>query len=83
MLKLLVSAATAAALASAPAIATAQTQAAPAAQSSEVQPASEQDEGSELRRRGFILPLLGVVAVIVLIYLLTRKDKDEACPVSP
>lgn len=82
MLKFLVSAATAAALASAPAVATAQTQAAPAARSSEVQPASEQAEGNELRR-GFILPLVGVVAVIVLIYLLTRKDKDEAFPVSP
>ena len=82
MLKLLVSAATAAALATAPAIATAQTQPAPAARSAEVQPASEQAEGSELRR-GFILPLVGVVAVILLAYLLTRKDKDEAFPVSP
>ena len=83
MLKFLVSAAAAVALATAPAIATAQSRAAPAAQAAQVQPSDEQAEGSELRRRGFILPLVAVVAIIVLVYLLTRKDKDEAFPVSP
>ncbi len=83
MWKSLLSGATAIALATAPAAATAQSRPAPATQASEVQPGAEQAEGSELRRRGFILPLIGVVALIVLIYLLTRKDKDEAFPVSP
>lgn len=82
MLKFLVSAGTAIALAIAPTAIAAQAQPTPGPKASEVQPANEQAEGSELRR-GFILPLIGVVAVIVLIYLLTRKDKDEAFPTSP
>ena len=82
MLKFLVSAATAIALAAAPAAATAPPQAASAAGATEVQPAPEQAEGSQLRR-GFILPLVGVVALLVLIFLLTRDEGTDAVPLSP
>ncbi len=83
MLKPLVSAGAAIALATAPAAVTAQSRPAPATQASEVQPGAEQADGSELRRRGFILPLIGVVALIVLIYLLTRDKGTDAVPLSP
>jgi hypothetical protein len=82
MLKFLVSAGTAIALATAPTVVAAQAQPAPASKASEVQPADEQAEGSELRT-GFILPLVAIVAVVVLIYLVTRKKGDEAFPTSP
>jgi phosphotransferase system glucose/maltose/N-acetylglucosamine-specific IIC component len=82
MFKLLVSAGTAIALATAPAVATAQSQPAPDTRSSQVDPASEEVEGSQVRG-GFILPLLGIIAAIVAIYLLTKKDKDEVVPISP
>lgn len=83
MRKLFVSAAAAIALAAAPAIASAQ-QAAPAARpaTSEVQPAAEQVEGSELRTKGYILPLLLVIAVIAALYL-TIDNNDPDLPVSP
>ena len=80
MRKFLVTAATAVALAAAPGTASAQQAAAPA--TAEIQPASEEVEGSALRTRGFILPLLVVVAIIAALYL--SLDEDEVTfPVSP
>jgi hypothetical protein len=57
-------------LAAAPAAAQAQA-AAPAA----IEPAAEQAEGSELNG-GFILPALGIIALIAAIILLTNGDDD-------
>ena len=82
MLKFLVSAGIAAALATAPAVATAQSAPSPQARADEVRPAAEEPEGSELRR-GFILPLVGVVAVLLLAWLLTRDNGTDAVPLSP
>ena len=80
MRKLIVSAATAIALVAAPAIASAQA-AAPAA-SAEIQPASEEVDGSAFRFRGFILPLLVVIGVIAALYL-TIDENEQDFPVSP
>ena len=83
MRKFIVSAATALALAAAPAVASAQAAApasAPAA--SEIQPASEDVTGSELRTRGFILPLLVVIGIIAALYLSIDEDEIDF-PVSP
>lgn len=76
-MKKLIAAAAAAALVVSPTVA--------AAQSAPVQvaPAAEQAEGDELRGRGFILPLIGIVAIIVAIILLTKKDKDKPLPRTP
>ena len=82
MLKFLVSAGAAVALATAPAVATAQSAPPPQARAGEVRPAAEEPEGSELRR-GFILPLVGVVAVLLLAWLLTRDNGTDAVPLSP
>ena len=68
------------ALASAPAIASAQ-QAAPA-RSAEVQPANEDVAGSELKKSGYILPLILVIGVIAALYLLI-DDNEQDFPVSP
>lgn len=57
-------------LVAAPAAAQAQA-AAPAA----IEPAAEQVEGSEIRG-GFILPVLGLIALIAAIVLLTGNDDD-------
>jgi hypothetical protein len=68
--------ASAAALAVAPTVASAQ--AAPAAFSA---PAEERVEGNEMFGRGYILPLLGLVALVVAVILITRDGDDR--PVSP
>ena len=65
MLKKTLMAAAAFSLAAAPVMAQAQTQPAP------VQPAEESVEGSELRGRGTLLPLIAVVALILAILALT------------
>jgi hypothetical protein len=84
MRKLLVMAATSIALVAAPTIASAQRAAAPApAIGAEVQPASEQVDGSEFNfRGGFILPLLLLVGIILAL-LLTIDEEKQDFPVSP
>ena len=84
MRRLLVTAATAMAMAAAPTIASAQSASAPApAGMTEVQPAGEDLDGSELKgRKGFILPLLVLVAIILAL-LLTQKDEKQVIPTSP
>ena len=76
MRKFLAAAAAAIALASAPAAATVR-----APVGAEIQPAGEQVDGNALRG-GFILPLIGLVAILVTVYLLTR-DGTDAEPLSP
>jgi uncharacterized membrane protein len=76
LLKKITVIASAAALAAAPTIASAQ--AAPAVYSA---PAEERVEGNEMFGRGYILPLLGVIALVVAVILLTRGGDDR--PVSP
>ncbi len=56
-------------------------QAAPSAASTQLEPMSEEVEGSQVRG-GFLLPLAFVIAVIVGVLLLT-KDDEEDFPVSP
>lgn len=82
MLKFLASAGTVVALAAAPAVATAQSRPESGTRAAEVRPAAEEPEGSELRR-GFILPLVGIVAVLVLAFLLTRDNGTDTVPLSP
>jgi Na+/H+ antiporter NhaC len=75
--KRIVTAATAAALIFSPTVAVAARGAAPAAAAAQqVDPAAETAEGSELRRTGFIIPLAVIIAIIIGILLLTKKDKD-------
>ena len=81
MRKYLVTAATAIAMTAAPTIASAQA-AAPASAPTEIQPASEEVDGSELRTRGFILPVLLVIGAILALYLLIDED-EVVLPVSP
>jgi sugar phosphate permease len=59
-------------LVAAPAAAQAQAAEAPAAA---IEPAAEEVEGSEIRG-GFILPTLGIIALIAAIILLTKGDDD-------
>ena len=59
-------------LVAAPAAAQAQ---AAAAQPAALEPAAEEAEGSELNG-GFILPTLGLIALIAAIILLTKGDDD-------
>jgi hypothetical protein len=65
------SAAAALALTVSPTIAMAQKAAAPVA------PATEQVKGSEIRG-GFILPLIGIIAIIIAIILLTDNNKPKS-----
>lgn len=58
-------------LSAAPVAAQAQSAAAPAP--AEIQPAQEHVEGSEING-GFILPTLGLIAIIAAIILLTKGD---------
>ena len=73
-MKKVLAAAGAISLMAAPVAASAQAASAPT-------PGAEQVEGSELRRRGFILPLLVVVAIIAAILLLTGGGEEG--PESP
>ena len=84
MRRLLVTAATAMAMAAAPTIASAQRAPAPAPSSAkEVQPSSEDLDGSELKgRKGFVLPLLVLVGIILAL-LLTQKSETQEIPTSP
>jgi hypothetical protein len=77
-------AATSLAIVAAPTIASAQQAAATSpVRAAEVQPASEEAEGSELfKRRGFILPLLVVVGIILAL-LLTIDEEKQDFPTSP
>ena len=71
-----IAAATAVALSVAPTVAAAQ--AAPI----EVAPAAESVDGSELRRGGFIIPLIAIIAIILGIIAALKDDKDGP-PTSP
>lgn len=82
MRKLLAAAAAAAALSAAPAIASAWQAAPSLAAATEVRPAGEQVEGSEICG-GFILPLIGIVAILVTVWLLARDEGTNAVPLSP
>lgn len=78
--KRILTTATAAALIFSPTIAVAARAASPAP-AQQVAPAAETiDEGSELRRTGFIIPLAGLILIVLAVLLLTKKDND---PVSP
>jgi|GEM_PF-4777199 len=82
MRRLLVTAATAMAMAAAPTIASAQQAPAPSS-ATEVQPSSEDLDGSELKgRKGFVLPLLILVGIILAL-LLTQKSETQEIPTSP
>ncbi len=78
-LKKLISASAAMALVFSPTVAAA-AKAAPASQ--QVAPAAESiDEGSELRRTGFIIPLAGIALIVLIILLVTKKkDKEGVTP---
>ena len=67
----LIATATAVALSVAPTVAAAQT--APV----EMAPATESVEGSELRGRGFIIPLLAIIAIILGILAAIGDDDDD------
>jgi hypothetical protein len=84
MRRLLVTAATALAMAAAPTVASAQRASTPApASATEVQPSSEEADGSEIfGRKDFILPLLLLVGVILALTL-TLKDETQEIPTSP
>ena len=75
-MKKLIAAAAAASLVMSPTLAAAQS--APV----EVAPAAEQAEGDAIRGRGFILPLLVIVAAVIAVYFLTKNDDDDQ-PASP
>lgn len=65
-----------------PTIAAAGTARAASAQAQEIAPAAERVEGSELRRSGIIIPLIGIIAIILAILLITKKGGDKE-PISP
>lgn len=75
MLKKTLGAAAAFSLAVSPVVAQAQT--------APVQPASEEVDGSELRRRGVILPAIALVAIILAILALTDTWPFDDDPQSP
>ena len=75
MLKKTLMAAAAFSLAASPVLAQAQT--------APIQPAQEEVEGSELRGRGTILPLLAVAAIILAILALTNTWPFDDEPESP
>ena len=75
MLKKTLVAAAAFSLAASPVLAQAQT--------APVQPAQEQVDGSELRGRGTILPLLAITAIILAILALTNTWPFDEDPESP
>ena len=75
-----IAAVTAVALSATPAMA-AGSSAAAAARATQVAPASETVEGSELRG-GFIIPLIALIAIILGI-LAAMHDDDEDLPHSP
>ena len=83
MRKLMILAATAFAMAAAPTIASAQQAAPKRAAATEVQPAGEQVDGSDLRGKGYILPVIIVIGIIAALYLLIDDNDGEAFPVSP
>ena len=47
------------------------------------EPAAETVEGSELYRTGFIIPLVGVAALILALYATGTWPFDDGEPVSP
>lgn len=67
-----------------PTLATAQSTPSPAQATSEVAPASESVEGSELRG-GFIIPLIALIAIILGLCIATDicGGDDEDLPTSP
>jgi hypothetical protein len=69
----------AASLAVSPAAAAPRPTGAPGAKS-EVAPQSEQAEGDQIRRRGFLLPLAIIIAIILGVILLTGDDETPASP---
>lgn len=71
----LTAAATAVALAAAPAVAASNNAAAAAAAATQIAPAAETVEGSELRG-GFVIPLLAIALVILGIIVLVDDDED-------
>ena len=76
----LIAATTSVALMVAPTMAAAQTTA--SAASTEVAPAGENVQGSELRG-GFIIPLIALIAIILGIIAATRGNNDGDLPHSP
>ena len=80
----LVAAATAVALSASPAVAAANSAAAASVAASQIAPADESVEGSELRRGGFIIPLLAIIAIILGILAATGNlENDRETPRSP
>jgi hypothetical protein len=77
MLKQSMAALAALSLAAAPAIA----QTAPVAPVAGIERVGAETDGEQLRG-GFILPLVGIVAIVIAIILLTR-DNDDDLPTSP
>ena len=72
----LIAAALAVALAVTPTVASATQAAAASRSATEIAPATESVEGSELRG-GFIIPLAVIIAVILGILALTSGDEDQ------
>lgn len=72
IIKNLLTAVAAASLAAAPTMAAAQ-----ASAPTELAPAAESAEGSDLRG-GFLLPLVGVVAIIIAILVFVDDDEPES-----
>ena len=82
----LVAAATAVALSASPAVAAANGAAASPIAASQIAPADESVEGSELRglRGGFIIPLLAIAAIVLGILAATGNlENDRDTPRSP
>lgn len=75
--KFIISGIAAVALSVTPTLAAAQT----ALPTTEVQPAAENAEGSELRRHGLLIPAAILIAIILAVILLAGDDEDS--PASP